>query len=88
MTEDECSTTLQGCLLGLEHMHTRGHIHRDIKAGNVLLGRDCLAKLADFGVAGKVSEANQKRKTVIGASFCVCLFCRLRAFESFLDAAF
>lgn len=69
MTDIESATILQGALRGLEHMHSRRHIHRDIKAGNVLLGRDCLAKLADFGVAGKVSETEQKRKTVIGTPF-------------------
>lgn len=69
MTDIESATILQGALKGLEHMHSRRHIHRDIKAGNVLLGRDCLAKLADFGVAGKVSDTQQKRKTVIGTPF-------------------
>lgn len=69
MTEIEMATILKGTLAGLAHMHETGLIHRDIKAGNVLLGRDCLAKLADFGVAGKVSEGGQKRKTVIGTPF-------------------
>ena len=37
-------------LKGLEHMHTRGMIHKDVKATNILLGdHGRSAKLADFG---------------------------------------
>eukprot|EP00039_Didymoeca_costata_P001078 m.49506 g.49506 ORF g.49506 m.49506 type:complete len:569 (+) comp10617_c0_seq2:282-1988(+) len=69
MQETEIATILHGALKGLSHMHAKRHIHRDIKGGNVLLTRSGQAKLADFGVAGKISDNKQKRKTVIGSPF-------------------
>lgn len=68
MNEDEMATILKGALQGLAYMHGTRHIHRDIKAGNVLLGSDGAAKLADFGVASKLSET-QKAGTVVGSPF-------------------
>ncbi len=35
---------------GLEALHTRKFLHRDLKPSNILISRDGIAKLADFGL--------------------------------------
>jgi len=46
-------------LLGLEYMHNSGVAHRDVKGANILVARDGVIKLADFGA----SRLTKKRST-------------------------
>jgi serine/threonine-protein kinase len=52
--------------LGLEHVHGKGLIHRDVNPYNIIVTRDGTAKLADLGLA--IAQAEQERVTRDGAT--------------------
>ena len=69
LDEDTISFVLHELLCALSYLHSQRKIHRDVKAGNVLLGRDGSVKLSDFGVTGKMTDSMDKRKTRVGTPF-------------------
>lgn len=58
LREDEIASICDGTLRGLEYLHLRNCVHRDIKAGNILLTENGTIKLADFGSASIACPAN------------------------------
>ncbi|XP_031104999.1 probable serine/threonine-protein kinase At1g54610 isoform X2 [Ipomoea triloba] len=50
-TEPQVKCYMQQLLRGLDHCHTRGVLHRDIKGSNLLIDDEGTLKIADFGLA-------------------------------------
>ncbi|GAV60885.1 Pkinase domain-containing protein [Cephalotus follicularis] len=68
---EECviATLLLQVLKALAYLHAQGHIHRDVKAGNILLDSSGAVKLADFGVSAcmfDTGDRQRSRNTFVG----------------------
>ncbi|PNF33494.1 hypothetical protein B7P43_G00558 [Cryptotermes secundus] len=69
LTEPQIAFVCQQMCKGLGFLHESKVIHRDLKAGNVLLTMSGGVKLADFGVSAKNKFTLQKHDTFIGTPY-------------------
>jgi len=69
LTETQIKPIARQMLLALDFLHNNKVIHRDLKAGNVLLTAEGDVKLADFGVSALNTRTKQRRDSFIGTPY-------------------
>uniref|UniRef100_A0AAR2KMT9 non-specific serine/threonine protein kinase n=1 Tax=Pygocentrus nattereri TaxID=42514 RepID=A0AAR2KMT9_PYGNA len=69
LTEKQIQVVCWQMLEALVYLHGKKIIHRDLKAGNILLTLDGDIKLADFGVSAKNTKTLQRRDSFIGTPY-------------------
>lgn len=68
LTESQIAYVVHFICEALSHLHSNLVIHRDLKAGNILLTNNGTVKLADFGVSAKMTK-NERRFSFIGTPY-------------------
>ncbi|KAF6083149.1 serine/threonine kinase 10 [Phyllostomus discolor] len=69
LTEPQIQVVCRQMLEALHFLHGKKVIHRDLKAGNVLMTLEGDIRLADFGVSAKNLKTLQKRDSFIGTPY-------------------
>ncbi|KAI7905188.1 kinase-like domain-containing protein [Cokeromyces recurvatus] len=68
MSETMIAAVCLEVLQGLDYLHSKGIIHRDIKSDNILISKRGEIKLSDFGYCARIDNENMKRTTLAGTS--------------------
>ena len=69
LNEIQIACVAQQMFEALSYLHPKKILHRDLKAGNLLLCADGTIRLADFGVSCINKRTNQRHDTFIGTPY-------------------
>jgi|GEM_PF-1335137 len=65
-TPPQCLAIAKDVCSGLKHAHDRGIIHRDLKPGNLMMTKDRVVKIADFGIAKSYGTSQNTGNNILG----------------------
>ncbi|KAJ3123185.1 Cell cycle serine/threonine-protein kinase cdc5/MSD2 [Nowakowskiella sp. JEL0407] len=66
LPEPEVRSVMSQLLSAVQYMHKTRVIHRDLKLGNLMLGKDWKVKIGDFGLAAILKHDGERKKTICG----------------------
>ena len=65
-TPPQCLSIAKDVCKGLKHAHDRGIIHRDLKPGNLMMTKDRVVKITDFGIAKSFGSSQNTGNNILG----------------------
>ncbi|DAZ97127.1 TPA: hypothetical protein N0F65_010450 [Lagenidium giganteum] len=65
LEEAHIAAIMYQILCGAKTLHENGVLHRDLKPGNILVSKNCDAKITDFGLSRYVPQGSQPTATKI-----------------------
>ncbi|VVC88676.1 serine/threonine-protein kinase polo isoform X2 [Leptidea sinapis] len=66
LSEPETRFYMHQILLGVQYLHHKRIIHRDLKLGNLFLDDELHVKIGDFGLAARIEYEGERKQTVCG----------------------
>ncbi len=66
LTDPEVRFYMYQLVDSLQFLHSNFIIHRDLKLGNLFLDSNMRIKVGDFGLAARLTHAEERRRTVCG----------------------